>query len=122
MIMTDDNRPSIAELQRTERAMTPADWEWVERDAEICTDDGGATIMSGGSVGYDNASMIVDQNDARGVVSLRNAAPVLLEIVDAAYDRSMAECSCGAELGCFPGCTREIAEHRLLTALAKVRP
>lgn len=122
--MTDDNRPSIAELQRVERAMTPADWEWNARWWEIHKKNGEIwdAVLSGGSVGYDNASMIVNEDDARGVVALRNAAPVLLEIVDAAYDRSMAECSCGAELGCFPDCTREIAEHRLLTALAKVRP
>jgi len=54
--------------------------------------------------------------------SIRNAAPVLLEIAAAALARSLAECSCGAELGCFPDCTCEVAERRLLDALAKVRP
>lgn len=50
------------------------------------------------------------------------AAPVLLEIAAVALVRRDTECSCGAELGCFPDCEREIAERALLEALAKVRP
>lgn len=55
------------------------------------------------------------------VIAQISAAPALLEISAAAIARRDAACSCGAELGCFPDCDREIAERALLAALARVR-
>jgi hypothetical protein len=57
-----------------------------------------------------------------GYVALREAAPVLLEIAFAARTRAYVECTCGAELGCFPDCALEVASVRLLAAVAKVLP
>lgn len=92
--MTDDERPSIAELQRIEREdIAPGPWEtwnhWTASD--------------------------------RGKVAIRNAAPELLEIAAAALERDAAMKKIEDEKG---GVWDDVyrADSRLRAALAKVRP
>lgn len=54
----------------------------------------------------------------RGISNQHQRNAALERVVTAARTRRDTECTCGAELGCFPDCAREIAEKAVLAALA----
>jgi hypothetical protein len=72
-----DERPSIAELQRIEREMTPGDWWTSDEDGDVCAGQSGPQALEVGPVDWKG-------QDQYGAISLRNAAPALLEIAAAA--------------------------------------
>ena len=81
--------------------------------------------MNGRSMSISELRRVSDRQSAwtrDETIEILGAAPLLLEIASAALVRRAAECSCGAQLGCFPDCAREMAEARLLSALDRVRP
>lgn len=109
--MTTDNKPSIAELQRIESGMSNGTWTVTpepdmaaglgragSRDSLLCID-------------RDGMACVDRREDAMGIATLRNAAPVLLEIAAAAL-------VLGGELAYLQGPKSD----RLKDALAKVRP
>jgi len=97
-------RPSIAELRRALSGMTPAPWEVPDVDDPV-------------------ASLVeLRRQDAIGIVALRNAAPVLLEIAAAAL-RSIVPCDPRCEDGYHAGsCAAHAGRTELALALAKVAP
>lgn len=113
--MSDDDKPSIAELQRIEQAMTGPRWlaRPVDDVAElapriVCERDGCLEEIAAFESWAAN-------EDTTGTAALRNAAPVLLEIAKAALAwRAMQERKL-AHL-------YEPEEQALFDALAKVRP
>lgn len=66
------DKPSIADLQRREGLMTAGDWWVSDDDGEICTGPTGNSVAVG-PVDWKGA-------DVDGMIGLRNAGPVLLEI------------------------------------------
>jgi hypothetical protein len=125
-----DDRPSIAELQRIEGAMTVAPWDSGEDprdDGEVCDPNLKCVAKVRGNV----------EANTVGIAALRNAAPVLLEIAAAALAEAAAECtrqephwdyveggsedvSCFKDIHCKV-CPVAIARELLAAALAKVR-
>ncbi len=97
---TQIDRPSIAELLDELTRMTPGRWSADGEYGSIHVDGEAAGISSMGN-----------RSDAIGIASLRNVAPVLLEIVAAAlaYIESDDE-------------DRADEVDRLIAALSKVRP
>lgn len=85
----NDDKPSIAELIRRERAMTDGEWEiWTSNSFRRITahgkQDGG--VLSGILQRYDRQPDLDGNNrdaDLAGIIALRNAAPLLLEIAAA---------------------------------------
>jgi hypothetical protein len=83
--MTDDDRPSIAELQEQLGAMTTGCWE-VDTDrrddrANIFAGDQWIAILPNRSIHANEANHALD---AAGICALHAAAPLLLEAVAAA--------------------------------------
>lgn len=127
------DKPSIAELQRSESAMTALPWTphvWYG------SDHGGHAAVGPHHVACDDhacdhapesscSDMERAQTDADGIAALRNAAPVLLEIAAAALaahgacDHPAGRCGNGSP---FRGCSRFAGEAALNAAIRKVRP
>jgi hypothetical protein len=125
-----DDRPSIAELQRIEGAMTVAPWDSGEDprdDGEVCDPNLKCVAKVRGNV----------EANTVGIAALRNAAPVLLEIAAAALAEAAAECtrqephwdyveggsedvSCFKDIHCKV-CPVSVARAKFDTVLAKVR-
>jgi hypothetical protein len=97
-----DDKPSIAELQKTVGFMDPAPWVDV-RPAVVFQDGPNPVYIA------DCRGSAPDSN-AAGICGLRNAAPVLLEIAAAALALNQTD-------GVFSP-----ASANLAAALAKVRP
>lgn len=104
------DKPSIAELQRIEREMTPGKWVGGADCVTVYKDRherGTGTVL---------AEMIEPdrhEDNAQGIAALRNAAPVLLEIAQAALELAGPS---------RPGEAHIPAWNALLAATAKVRP
>jgi hypothetical protein len=82
-----DTRPSIAELQRIEREMDRAPWYSAEslwQSDCVLTGAPDADFSSDGRVVVQANPNFPYRANLDGIVGLRNAAPVLLEIVAAA--------------------------------------
>lgn len=104
---TPDDRPSIAELQRIEREMTEIS-QW--RSAASYNNAG--MPLADFTIPGHNAGATVEMLavDADGIVALRLAAPVLLDIAAAAREWQM-----------LPQAASREARRRLLAALSRVR-
>lgn len=120
-----DERPSIAKLQKLERAMVRGPWTKSQTEnaalnggpagsAQVRCDAASDVVPSGCLIPY----FILHAADAEGIAELRNAAKVLLEIAAAALTWLDADDSWSSEAS-----DGEVAEKHaaLKTALAKVR-
>jgi len=123
-----DDKPSIAELQKRIAAMTPHPW----------VVDGGRERYAVWTVHDDNDDQVADcydntpypeqqcEENAHGIVLLRNAAPVLLEIAAALLAERATSCTCGARVGAdslrhLGICALRKAAEITAAAIAKVR-
>lgn len=119
MAITD--KPSIAELQEAVRFMSPVD----QYKAKPSWNNGGMPLADFSIPGHNGgatAEMLAE--DAHGIVELRTAAPVLLEIAAAALAYQVAECDnkrCHHPAHRSP-CAILTAQDALERSLAKVRP
>ena len=60
---------------RDDERMTDAPWVFDDKEAEICA--GCERVATGGSVGYENARMAIDDDDGAGIASARKRLPEL---------------------------------------------
>lgn len=131
-----DDEPSIAELQRLEGEMTAGPYRydhqgWIETMDRSINHAGAETEVF--TLGARNA-----HEDGEGIVALRNAVPVLLEIAAAALAWQRAECEtqspdtddytvadmngeCAGDTH-HESCPVAQSIQAMLAALAKVRP
>ncbi len=67
---------------RDDAAMTPGTWTYDDKDASIRVVGGdrtcGILVASGGSVGYENARMTIDDADGAAIAATRNRLPDLI--------------------------------------------
>lgn len=65
-----------SDCARDDKAMTPGTWVYSDRETEIRAD--GDLVASGGSVGYQNARMTIDDADGTAIAASRNRLPDLV--------------------------------------------
>jgi len=111
-----DDKFSISELQQVERDLTVGPWRYESRGWIDSTDN---------SLDEVEVLLLGARNrpeDGHGVVDLRNAAPILLEIAAAALAEQSTACDCDGESRCDDNCSALRAALAYHAALAKVRP
>jgi len=79
---------NLTDLKRLLAEMTQGEWSWDDRDGEMVAQQNKATItVIFGEPSYEaNHRACIGDADISGIVALVNAAPVLVEIVDAVLD------------------------------------
>lgn len=114
----DENKPSIAELQRLATSPPQHGTPPVRlTDAELTAQHAGYHDFNA------IESMVVELRQHRRQEALVKAAPVLLEIAAAALAIRDAGCTCVGRMGThYAACEITKAEHAMSEALWKVRP
>lgn len=70
-----------------DRRMTPSPWRFDDRNTEIRTTKGDRSVVTGGSVGWTNAMLNIDDDDAAAIVSSRNRLPEMTRVLQDAAKR-----------------------------------
>jgi hypothetical protein len=65
------------ECEVDDRRMTAGPWTYDDKETEMRA--GRELVLGGGTVGYENAQMIVDENDGLAIATTRNRLPVLVK-------------------------------------------
>jgi chromosome segregation ATPase len=67
------------DCEADDRRMTAGPWTYNDDDTEMRA--GQELVLAGGSVGYENARMIVEENDGLAIATVRNRLPDLVKVL-----------------------------------------